>query len=180
MTRADAAAALGVEPNRINKWAADGAPVAVRGARGHAAYYDLDALRAWRESRGRDATTGEAGLSLGAARARLAEAQAQKWERENAVRAGELVAREQAVREGQTVVRALQARLLALPRQAVMRGVIPRENERALRALIVETLRELARWKTVEDAERATAEAEADAAAEAPTVAGPVLEAALS
>jgi phage terminase Nu1 subunit (DNA packaging protein) len=152
VTRAAAALALGVAPNRINKWVGDGAPVAVPGKRGHSAMYDLEALQAWREARQPEA--GDA-LSLGAARARLAEAQAVKWERENLVRMGQLIERGEAVREGQAVIAALKARLLSLPRQAVLRGALQREHEPVLRGLVVEALRELARWKTVEDAETA-------------------------
>lgn len=150
MTRAEAARALRVAPTRINRWAADGAPVAVPGRRGHSAMYDLEALRAWKEARG--AAGPDAAISLGAARARLAEAQAVKWEVANRVRAGQLVERTVAVLEGQAVLTALRARLLSLPRQGVMRGVIPRESEPALRALVVEALRELARWKLDDDA----------------------------
>ena len=144
VTRAEAAAALGVEPNRINKWAADGAPIAKRGSRGHSAYYDLDALRAWRDAR--QPPNRDPGLSLGAARARAAEAQAVKWERENELRAGQLLERAAVVAEGQAILAALKSRLLSLPRQAVMRGVIQRETEPALHALVVEALRELRRW----------------------------------
>jgi len=144
VTRAAAAAELAVEPNRINKWVADGAPVAKRGSRGHSAYYDLEALRAWRDAR--QPPDRDPGLSLGAARARAAEAQAVKWERENALRANQLLERSAVVAEGQSVLAALKARLLSLPRQAVMRGVISRETEPALHALVVEALRELRRW----------------------------------
>jgi len=145
VTRAEAAAALGVQANRINKWAADGAPVAVRGSRGHSAYYDLDALKKWLSDRGRPKQ--EDGLSLGEARARLATAQAMKWERENQVRVGQIVERAVVVAEGQAVLAALKAKLLGLSRQAVLRGVIPRDQEPALNGLIVEALRELARWQ---------------------------------
>lgn len=156
VTRAEAARQLGVAPARINRWAADGAPVAVPGSRGHSAMYDLEALRAWKDGRKHGPDTG---ISLGAARARLADAQAQKWERENLVRAGQLIERSEAIREGQTVLAALKARLLSLPRQGVLRGIVPRENEPALRALVTETLRELARWRTIQDAERDLSEA---------------------
>lgn len=158
VTRAQAAAALGVEPNRINKWASDGAPVAVRGSRGHSAYYDLEALRKWLAERGRPQQNDA--VSLGAARARLAVAQALKWERENLVRSGELVERTQVVSEGQTVLAALRAKLLAVSRLAVMRGVVTRDNEAGLHSLIVDALRELARWNVGSDA---TAAGEAEA-----------------
>lgn len=150
VTRAAAAAALGVAPARINRWVEDGAPVAERGSRGHSAMYDLERLREWVKGRGRP-ESGGAALSLGAARARLADAQAKKWERENLVRAGQLVEREVVIREGQVMVKSLQARLLALPRQVVLLGIIPPEKEPALRAQVLETLRELATWKCLGD-----------------------------
>lgn len=156
VTRAQAAAELGVEPNRINKWVADGAPVAVRGSRGHSAYYDLAALKAWVADRGRPDQ--DEGLTLGAARARLATAQAQKYERENLVRSGQLVERAQVAAEGQAVLASLKAKLLSVPRLAVIRGIVPREKEHDLHVLVVETLRELARWKAAEDQEAAEAD----------------------
>ena len=144
VTRAQAAEKLGVAPNRINKWVADGAPVAIPGARGHSAYYDLEALRAWLAERGRPKQ--DESVSLGAARARLAVAQALKWERENLVRSGDLVERAQVVSEGQSVLSALRAKLLAVSRLAVMRGVVTRDKEAGLHSLVVDALRELARW----------------------------------
>lgn len=144
ITRAQAAKELRVEPNRINKWAADGAPVAVRGSRGHSAYYDLDALKKWLSDRGRPKQ--DEGLSLGEARARQATAMAKKYERENRVREGQLLERATVVSEGQVVLSALKAKLLNLPRAAVLRGAVPREKEAAIRELVVEALRELARW----------------------------------
>ena len=159
VTRAEAAAALGVAPARINRWVQDGAPVAVRGSRGHSAMYDLDALKAWRDARARPDEP-DVGLSLGEARARLACAQAEKWERENLRRRGELVEREHAVYEGRTAIAAAKTKLLQVPRQCVLRGV-PREAEVTIRQCIVEALRELARWKSIEDAEAVLEQAEA-------------------
>jgi phage terminase Nu1 subunit (DNA packaging protein) len=115
--------------------------------------YDLDALQEWREAKQPGAN---ADITLGAARARLAEAQAVKWERENLVRSGQLIERTAAVAEGQAVLAALKARLLSLPRQAVIRGMIQRESEPALRALVVDALRELARWVPPEEAAKAS------------------------
>lgn len=151
VTRAKAAEVLGVQPNRINKWVADGAPVAMRGSRGHSAYYDLAALKAWRDDRGRPEQ--DEGLSLGEARARRETAMAIKYERENLVRAGQLVERAQVASEGQAVLASLKAKLLAVPRLSVMRGIVPREKEPDLHALVVETLRELARWTVGADTE---------------------------
>jgi len=159
VTRAEAAAALGVAPARINRWVQDGAPVAVRGSRGHSAMYDLEALKAWRDARARPDQP-DVGLSLGEARARLAKAQAEKWEHENLRRMGELVDREHVVYEGRTAIAAAKTKLLQVPRQCVLRGVA-REAEVVIRQCIVEALRELGRWKSIDDAERVLEGAEA-------------------
>ncbi len=161
MTRAAAAAALGVAPARINRWVEDGAPVAVRGSRGHSAMYDLEALRAWKDARSAGPTPDLGGLSLAQERAKLARAQREKWELENRLRSGAVLPREAVLADGRAVVAALRARMLTLARQAVMRGIIPREHEPALRALVVEALRELARWRTLEDLQHVEAVAEA-------------------
>ena len=160
VTRAVLAAKLGVAPNRINKMVDDGGPVEVHGSRGHSSYYDLEKFLAWRTARGRPDR--DPGLSLGAARARLAEAQAKKWERENLLRAGELMERRVAIAEGHAHIIAAKARLLSIPRQAIMRGIVGRENERALYALVVEALEELGRWQTASDAHAALAAASAE------------------
>ena len=146
--RAGAAAALGVAPGRVSKWVADGAPVARRGARGQASLYDVAALKRWRDHRTEET---EAGLSLEEERAKLARVQRLKAEMEIAKRRGELLERAAVVAEGQTALSALKAALLRLPRELVMRGLIPRETEPAVRDLITEALRELARWRTVDD-----------------------------
>ncbi len=157
VTRAEAAARLGVAPARINRWAEDGAPVAVRGSRGHSAMYDLAALRLWKDRRQHGP---EDALSLAAERAKLARVQREKWEIDVRLRTGELVERNAAVAEGRSHIAAAKARLLSIPRQAVMRGIIPREQEPAIRTLILEALRELGRWKTLEDAEAVLARAD--------------------
>ena len=149
VTRAVLAAALGVQSNRINKWAADGMPVAVPGTRGHSAYYAIDPVKKWLSSRARP--DGTEAMSLGAARARLATAQAEQKETENLVRAGQLLERTKVAEEGRAVLSALKAKILSLPRQAFMRGIIARDKEPQLHALVVEALRELARW-SIEDA----------------------------
>ncbi len=146
--RAEAAAALGVAPGRISKWVADGAPVARRGARGQASLYDVAALKRWRAHRTKEV---EAGLSLEEERAKLARVQRQKAEMEIAKRTGELLERSEVIAEGQAALSALKAALLRLPRELVMSGLIPRETEPAVRDLITDALRELARWRTVAD-----------------------------
>jgi len=145
VTRAAAAAAMGVEPNRINKWSSDGAPVAIRGSRGRSSWYDLEALKAWRDSK---AENNALVMSVSEQKTRLVSAQAEKQERENLVRAGQLISKAEAVAEGQKVLAALRARLMKVPTTCVNRG-LPREQEALVRAVMVEALRELAAWKLV-------------------------------
>jgi phage terminase Nu1 subunit (DNA packaging protein) len=146
--RGAAAERFGVEPSRINRWVADGAPVARKGRPGHAALYDLQALERWRRDRKAHA---EAGLSLEEERAKLAEAQRQKIELELQVRRGELVEGRQAEQEGKAFVRASMTRLLQVPRHATQVGLISREREPELRRLITEACREMSGWQTLED-----------------------------
>ena len=129
-------------------------PLAARGRRGRATLYSLPAVIEWRHRTEAARQTGAEVVSLSAARARLAKAQAEKWERENRKRTGELIERAVVVREGQTLIFATKTKLLQVPRQCVLRGVA-REAEPIIREHIIEALRELAsRWKTVENAER--------------------------
>ncbi len=138
--RAAAADHFDVEPSRINKWVADGAPVARRGKSGQAALYDLKALERWRVQRKATAATT---LSLVDEKAKLAQAQRQKIELEQRVRRGELVESREVEADAEAVARAVQRRLLLVVEQAVREGIIPREQKAALRNLQEAALREL-------------------------------------
>jgi hypothetical protein len=142
ITRAEAAAALGVEPARINKWTSDGAPVAVRGSRGHSSMYRLEELRAWRDSR---AENNSLVMSLSEQKTRVQSAMADRLERENLVRAGALIPIAEAVALGQGHITAAKSKLLKVGREAVNRG-LPPEFKALVHELIVEALRELAQW----------------------------------
>jgi len=154
LTRRELATALGIHVQTITKWQQQGMPIAARGRRGRAALHSLPAVIEWRHRTEAARQTGAEVVSLSAARARLAKAQAEKWERENRKRTGELIERAVVVREGQNMIFAAKTKLLQVPRQCVLRGV-PRDAEAVIRQHIVEALRELAnRWKTLEDADR--------------------------
>ena len=100
-------------------------------------------MERWRAERRERA---EAGLSLSDEQAKLAESRRKKIDLEHRVRLGELIERHEVVAEGQAFVRASQTRLLQVPRQASQAGLIPREREPELRALISEACRDLASW----------------------------------
>ncbi len=87
-------------------------------------------------------------------RAALARAQRIRLERQNRAQAGELLERTQVVREGQAMVHAVRARLLAIPPQAVQRGIVSPDRVAALRGLVVDALHEISLWRTVADLER--------------------------
>lgn len=145
VTRAEAAEALGVPPNRINQWVSDGAPVLHRGGqRGQPSTYDVEALRAWHEARQQDNADA---LSLEEERAKLARAQRLKIEREGRVRVGELLERTNVEAESEALLTALRTRFLQVPRQLAQAGQITREQEPAVTAAVHEALRELATWK---------------------------------
>src|SRR3970040_1004384 len=128
LTRRELATALGIHVQTITKWQQQGMPIAARGRRGRAALHSLPAVIEWRHRTEAARQTGAEVVSLGAARARLAKAQAEKWERENRKRTGELIERAVVVREGQNMIFAAKTKLLQVPRQCVLRGV-PRDAE---------------------------------------------------
>lgn len=153
LTRVQVAAALGVSRASVERLVAEGRLVPIR-RHGRAHAYAAEAVESIRAELEAARTAPGAAFDLDLERSKFMRARRIRIEMENATRRGQLVERSEVEREGQAVILALKSRLLALPRQAVMRGVIPREHEPALRALIVETLRELARWRTVADLER--------------------------
>jgi phage terminase Nu1 subunit (DNA packaging protein) len=151
VTRPQVALCLGVHAITISKWEAhDGLPVEQRGGPGKPTKYALPKVIAWALARERAKYAVADGPSLDADRARLARAQAERNELYNAERRGALIVREQAIREGRVVVGAVRARLLALPRQCVQRGLVPTSREADVRALILEALTELAQWRLAE------------------------------
>ncbi len=166
VSRAVAAAALGVTPSQLSRWVDDGAPVAVRGSRGHRARYHVKRLRAWKDQR---ATSGGPAAVVGLAeeRAKLARAQAERWDQSNRARRAQLVERAAAVSEGRAVVRAVKARLLRISSAAVARGTVAPENVAALEALVLEAVGEFSKWRSVADAPPAVAAMDEGAAATA-------------
>ncbi len=60
----------------------------------------------------------------------------------------ELVPRDQVIREGQGVVKAVRARVLAMPRRLVQLGLVSPDQERAVTAVSREACAEMATWAT--------------------------------
>ena len=146
--RKEAAAALGVTPQRINRWVADGAPVARRGRRGHPHQYDVEALKAWRAAR--DPQRAVDGLSLEQERARFVKAQRVRAERLNRIQAGELMEVSAVREEFAAIATNVKARLRAIPSAVAPALAAAAPNgTAAVQALLLEriddALRELAR-----------------------------------
>jgi phage terminase Nu1 subunit (DNA packaging protein) len=151
MTRQELARAIGVHPQTITKWEAEGMPVARRGGRGVASRYSLPAVFAWRMESLRSVagTT----LSLEQERQRLTRINADTRELQLAERRRELLPREQVVLQGQAVIRGWAAIVRGLPRRLVNAGVVPREQEPAAKGVVYELLTAISQWKTIADVE---------------------------
>jgi hypothetical protein len=124
-------------------------PCKTKGGRGRESEYDaVDCLDWWRSQQGKNAKE--------AAQARSYESHAELNELKIAEKRGELVAAEKVILEGQTFVKAWTAKIRALPRQLVQAGVIPREREADVAAMLRALLVEVSAWRTSADAARAT------------------------
>ncbi len=153
-TRQELAAVLGISNRQTFVLEADGviAP-ARRGKGGRASTFDLTtAVPAYLAHQLRDATADLDSLSLDAERAALAREQRRKIERENAVHDAKLLPADDVRRAGRAFVEGWKAKLLALPHQASLTGVIARDQVPALKALCRDILLDIASWKTVADA----------------------------
>jgi phage terminase Nu1 subunit (DNA packaging protein) len=133
---------LGVHADTISDYTRNGMPVLEPGDRGKPGRYDAIACAAWWRIR--------RGGTLDAEKARALRAQAEQGELRLAERRKQLVAREEVIREGTGFVKAVRARLLAMSRRLAQLGLVSPEQEPAVRALVLETLRELAGWSVAQ------------------------------
>lgn len=150
LTRKALAQALGVHPQTIVKWEADGCPVAQHGGRGRASKYSLADVVAWRVNSVRQ-EPGEESLSLERERAGLARAQRIRTETENARVARALIPVDEVIRQGQQFVRAWRAMLLGLPRHLRRSGLITPDQEPAVKDAFRRLLDEVSRWRVPAD-----------------------------
>ncbi len=150
VTRQQLASEFGVTAGTITRWERDGCPVAKKTARGRPSMFDLVAVRAWRNAV--DALeSGPGKLSLEYERAKVAHAQAEKIERENRVRAGELVERDAVVLEGQGYTKVWATKVRAFPRRLVQAGLIVTAQEADVAAVCRELLTDIAAWRVLPD-----------------------------
>ena len=85
------------------------------------------------------------------ARARRDRAQGELVELTIAERRRQLLPRQQVILEGQAFVKALVAKLRALPRRMAQAGVIAQSAEPSVSALVREALDEISRWSSMLD-----------------------------
>lgn len=150
LTRRELAERLEVHMQTVTKWERDGMPIAVRGAKGRASYYDEAEVRAWRQLRDESARGAGGATDLQADRARKERAQAALAEQAYQIRMRDLLPREEVEQAWAAEVAAVRARLLALPttladrvhRAATTEGVSG--VEQVLADAVRDALRELA------------------------------------
>ncbi len=141
------AQAIAVNPDTLSHWAAEGMPVLITGGHGKKSYYDLVECIAFRMARlGKNAKE--------QAQTRYFTAQAEQAELKLKKERGLLVDRDTVVRDGRAFAKGLSTKLRSLPRRMVQVGLIPRDQEPGIVALIRDVLTEISGWKTGQDAER--------------------------
>lgn len=145
VNRSQVAELLGAHPDTISDYTKDGMPVAERGGHGKESTYDAVAcLTWWRQQQGKGAKEVAQTRSFNA-QADLSE---QKLRRERK----DLISRAGVVTAWQSTIKGWSVRLQAIPRRLVQLGLITRENEAAVVAVIKEILTDIANWRGLEDA----------------------------
>lgn len=129
-------------------------PVAKKAPRGKNSLFSLSAVRAWREAVDQAKTPG---LSLSDERARVAKLQQEKLGLDLALRRGELLERRAVLFEGQQFTKAIGAKIRGLPRAMVNAGLVARDREAEVGAVLRDLLTDISNWKFVEDLAAAVA-----------------------
>jgi hypothetical protein len=138
---------LGVHPDTITDFTRKGMPVISSGGHGQRSTYDAIACSAWwRAQRGANAKEVAATRALDAS-ARLNEL---KFKRET----GELLPRDVVIRHGQAYTKGWVTQVMALPRRAVVTGIVTPELEPALAALCRDLCSDIHSWRSVPDMRR--------------------------
>lgn len=129
VSRTELARLIAATPDRISRFIAEGMPVLETGSgRGRRTVLDLAVALPWILQR----RTG----SLDEARTRLATAQAEKTERENTVRRGQLVEASEVEREFADCAAAVKARLRRIP-DSVADRLLSAKNPHAIKTLLL-------------------------------------------
>ncbi len=138
---------LGVHPDTVSDYTRHGMPVVSKGGAGKKSEYDaVECAAWWRSQQGRD--------SKDAAQTRAYNAQADLNELKLRIQRGELLPRDEVIVAGQNYTKAWTSKIRALPSQMVQAGVIAREQEQRVAALLHSLLQEISRWRTAPKVER--------------------------
>ncbi len=138
---------MGVHQDTVSDYTAQGMPVLTRGGAGSkSSYHALECLAWLRRQQGQGKKE--------AAQTRAYEAQAELNEIKISLQKGEFLPRDEVVLAGQNYTKAWTAKVRALPRQMVQAGLISRDLEPAVTALLHALLNEISRWETVPDVEK--------------------------
>lgn len=142
VNRDQLAALLGVHQDTITEYARNGMPMLARGGYGREGAYDaVDCVAWWRSKQGKNAKEN--------AQTRAFTVSAELNELKLAQQRSELVSSTEVIAAGQAFTKGWTAMVRALPRQAVQAGVIEREREPQLLALVRPILQEIAGWRVV-------------------------------
>ncbi len=140
--RLEIAKLLGVHPDTISDYTRNGMPVITRGGAGRKSVYDaVECLAWWRAQYRQD--------KKDAAQTRAYGAQAELNELKIATQKSELIPLDDVILAGQNYTKAWTAKIRALPRQMVQAGLIPREREAGVTAMLHALLLEISRWETL-------------------------------
>jgi len=140
--RLELAVLIGVHPDTVSDYTRNGMPVITRGGAGRKSVYDaVECLAWWRDQYRQD--------KKDAAQTRAYDAQAELNELKLATQKSDLIPLDQVIEAGQNYTKAWTAKIRALPRQMVQAGLIPREREAGVTAMLHALLLEISSWKTL-------------------------------
>lgn len=142
--RVQLAQLLGVHVDSVTHWAKEGMPVVVKGGHGKENLYDaIDCLAWWRHVKGQQD-------AFDTARTRAANANAERTEIAVKQARGELLPRDQVMLAGQTTVKGWTSVIRSLPRRMAHAGLIRRDQEPAVTALLSNLLLDILSWNPLE------------------------------
>lgn len=148
VNRQQLAQLLGVHPDTVTDFAAQGMPVVVKGGRGAESEYDAVECSAWhRRHLGKNAKD--------AAQTRAFAAQADLNELKLKQQLGDVLPREIVELEGQQFAKAIASKVRSIPRRLTNAGAIGRADEAAVLALLRDILHDISTWNTYEQLQRA-------------------------
>jgi phage terminase Nu1 subunit (DNA packaging protein) len=145
VTRQDLIRLFGVNERTIQKWQAEGMPIAQRGSPGKSSLYVLSEVKAWHEAREKSGQNGSHYQASLQARARKEEAQALLAEQSYDIRAGKLLPIEDVEREQAAAIRGTRAMLMSIPvtYAARVEKAAKLHGERGVETVLTEAINEV-------------------------------------